>query len=293
MHYQKIINQTVDFITKNLSSPLSSKMLAQRAGFSTYQFCKIFLFYVGMPIMEYIRRARLARAAYDICAGKRIIDVALEYGFESHSGFSKAFKKVYSYSPEKYRQRVGSHRPPAPNPLVNLEKNKTSDPPTVTITEREGFYIAGVIIRTSPHLSGASSMPAVWNSVDLLEAENKLYAQARPTEHGEYYLSFPVKDETFRYVAGVRIDSVENIDNRLYIDFVEGGLYAIFSLAPVFGTADDFALSITDAWRYIYEEWLPGSDYQLDQSRLDFEFYDERCHGNGPYSMSIYVPIIK
>ena len=293
MDYKNIINETTEFITKNLLETLSSEMLAQRAGFSTYHFSKLFSFYEGMPIMEYVRRARLARAAHDICAGRRIIDVALEYGFESHSGFSKAFKRVYSYSPEEYRQRVGTHRPPAPNPLVNTEKIQGESAPTVRITEREGFYIAGIILRTSPELSGASSMPAVWNSIDLSEIENRIYADAMPKEHGEYYLSFPVKGETFRYVAGVRISAVEDVDDGLYLDFVEGGLYAVFSLAPVFGSPDEFARSVSGAWKYIYESWLPTSEYRLDQTRLDYEFYDERCHGTGPYSMDIYVPITK
>ena len=92
MDCAKIIQETQDYIAQNLFEPLSAEALAGRVGFSHYYFCKLFSFYTGMPVMEYIRRARLAHAAHEICAGKRILDVAVECGFESHGGFSKAFK---------------------------------------------------------------------------------------------------------------------------------------------------------------------------------------------------------
>ena len=293
MDCAKIIQATQDYIAQNLSEPLSAQDLAGRVGFSHYYFCKLFSFYTGMPVMEYIRRMRLAHAANEICAGKRILDVALECGFESHGGFSKAFKKIYSYSPEEYRRRVGNHRPPAPNPLKNAEKDCATVMPRATIVERTGFYIAGIILRTSPDMRSVSSTPAVWSNTDLLEQENKIYAAARPKEHGEYYISFPVAKETFRLVAAVKIADPEEVESSLYVDYIEGGLYAVFSLPPVFGNSDAFASSVTRAWHYIYEEWLPASDYVIDQARLDYEFYDERCHGDGPYSMDIYIPISK
>ena len=184
MDCAKIIQETQDYIAQNLFEPLSAEALAGRVGFSHYYFCKLFSFYTGMPVMEYIRRARLAHAAHEICAGKRILDVAVECGFESHGGFSKAFKKVYSYSPEEYRRRVGNHRPPAPNPLKNAEKDSAAVTPTANIVEKSAFYIAGVILRTSPDMRSVSFTPAIWSSTDLLEKENKIYATAMPKEHG-------------------------------------------------------------------------------------------------------------
>ena len=293
MSCRDIIIDATEYISDNLTSDLSIESLAKRAGYSTYHFSKLFSFYVGMPVMEYVRRTRLFRAASDICAGRKIIDVAMDYGFESHSGFSKAFKKIYAYSPEEYRKRASTHRPPAPNPLKDIEKKMHGFIPKCEIVEKEGFYIAGVILRTSPDLRGAHDAPAVWYSLDLKETENRIYAKAMPKEHGEYYISFPVREETFRLVSAVRINSPEDIEEGLYVDWVEGGLYAVFSLSPVFGDRDEFAEAITFAWKYIYEVWMRDSEYSIDQERLDYEFYDERCHGDGPYSMDICIPIIK
>ena len=48
---------------------------------------------------------------------------------------------------------------------------------------------------------------------------------------------------------------------------------------------------IKATWKYIFEEWFKESGYSYDESKLDFEFYDERCHGRVDTVMEIYVPI--
>lgn len=41
--------------------------------------------------------------------GGRIIDIALDYGFETHNGFSKAFKKEFGFSPKQYVKCMGNY----------------------------------------------------------------------------------------------------------------------------------------------------------------------------------------
>ena len=283
----QIIQTSADYIDTHLKDPLSVDALADMAGFSPYYFCRLFSLYMEMPVMEYVRRRRLTKAATEICAGRRILDVAMDYGFESHNGFSKAFRKVYGYSPDEYRRRVSPHRPIAPNPLAE-QKMEYSIQPAVRIEERKGFYIAGMVIRTSPEISSIAQQPAIWQNIWLPEKENKIYATARPKAHGEYYISFPVQADLFRLVTCVKIDDPEEQGAGLYVDWVPPGLYGIFTSPP---TERDFAETVINTWRYIFERWLPESGYELAPKGLDYEFYDERCHG-APYSMDICIPLI-
>ncbi|WP_440962379.1 GyrI-like domain-containing protein [Paenibacillus nitricinens] len=43
----------------------------------------------------------------------------------------------------------------------------------------------------------------------------------------------------------------------------------------------------------MFEEWFKDSGYDYDDSKLDFEFYDERCHSRPDTVMEIYVPVKK
>ena len=286
MDSREIIKASAAYIDAHLKEPLCVELLASMAGFSPYYYCRLFSLYLEMPVMEYVRRRRLAYAAGEICGGKRILDVAMDYGFESHNGFTKAFRKIYGYAPDEYRRRVSPHRPIAPNPLAG-QKN-LSVYPKVRVEQRAGFYIAGMVIRTSPEITSIARQPAVWQNNWLSEKENKVYAMARPREHGEYYISFPVETGLFRLVTCVKVDDPEAVEDGLYVDWVPPGLYGIFSTPP---TEERFAEMVMDTWRYIFEVWLPNSDCALNPQGLDYEFYDERCHG-APYSMDICIPLI-
>lgn len=283
----QIIRASAAYIDAHLKESLSVETLAAQAGFSPYYYCRLFSLYMDTPVMEYVRRRRLVYAAKDICGGKRILDVAMDYGFASHNGFSKAFRKVYGYSPDEYRRRVAPHRPIAPNPLTG-QIGELSVEPCVRVEKREGFYIAGMALQTSDTVSSIAQQPALWNRMWLAEHDNKIYALARPKQHGEYYYSIPEERGLFRLMTGVKVENPEAVDDGLYVDWVPPGLYGVFSPPP---TQSDLAQAVVETWRYIFEVWLPTSGYMPDTKGLDYEFYDERCHG-APYSMDICIPLI-
>ena len=287
MDTREIIQTSAAYIDGHLKDPLSAESLAAMAGFSPYYFCRLFSLYMDMPVMEYVRHRRLAYAAKEICEGKRILDAAMDYGFESHNGFTKAFRKVYGYSPDEYRRRVSPHRPIAPNPLRE-HKGGFSVRPEVRIEQRHGFYVAGMVLQTSDTVSSIAQQPALWNRMWLAEQDNKIYAMARPRQHGEYYFSVPTENHLFRLMTGVKVEEPGAVDDGLWVDRVPGGLYGVFSTPP---TEGDLAQAVVDTWHYIFEVWLPNSEYALNPQGLDYEFYDERCHG-APYSMDICIPLL-
>lgn len=82
--------------------------LANIAHYSPDHFRRIFMEQMGIPIKQYMTRRKLEYARYDIFQGRRILDVALEYGFETHAGFTKTFKKVFGYPPSLYRLHGGA-----------------------------------------------------------------------------------------------------------------------------------------------------------------------------------------
>ena len=50
----------------------------------------------------YIMQRRLDHALVEIAAGRKGIDVVLEYGFNTYAGFYKAFVRMYGCSPTRY-----------------------------------------------------------------------------------------------------------------------------------------------------------------------------------------------
>lgn len=97
------MNRIIQYIEEHLEEPLTVKQLADIAGYSEYHFVRVFKNHTTQTVKEYICRRRLFRACDDIFAGERLIDVAIKYGWSSHSAFSKSFHREFGFSPSLLR----------------------------------------------------------------------------------------------------------------------------------------------------------------------------------------------
>lgn len=113
-----ILQKTINYIEENLKIELDYEELAEIAGYSTCHFLHVFSHVVGMPLSAYITRRRVKYAIYDIYMGEKLIETALLYGFDTHAGFFKAFKREYGCSPSKYI-KTSTVKKPVP---VNLRQ---------------------------------------------------------------------------------------------------------------------------------------------------------------------------
>ena len=91
------------YIDAHLEDSLNIEILAGEAGYSKYHFARMFKEASGIPAVEYIRQRRFIRASEEILHGSRIIDAAIVCGYQTHSGFCKAFKREFGFPPELLR----------------------------------------------------------------------------------------------------------------------------------------------------------------------------------------------
>ncbi len=94
------------YIHDNIKQPLNVDDVAQKFYYSKWYFCKKFKLYTGRTFVEYVRHYRLNMAAVSLLLNEKVIDVAMEYGYETVSGFNKAFLKEYGCTPMEYRKQV-------------------------------------------------------------------------------------------------------------------------------------------------------------------------------------------
>lgn len=114
MHYSDVIKSALTYIEQNLKADITAEELAQMAGYSTYHYYRLFSAVTGSSIAAYILKRRLDHALAEIAEGRKAIDVVLEYGFDTYSGFYKAFVKMYGCSPRKYLNLYPGHKPTKP-----------------------------------------------------------------------------------------------------------------------------------------------------------------------------------
>lgn len=96
---KEIITESLVYIEKNLKQKISIEEIADYVGYSKFYFSRMFKQEMNISIMEYVKERKVICALESILQGNKILDVAIEYGWESHSGFIKAFKSYYGFSP--------------------------------------------------------------------------------------------------------------------------------------------------------------------------------------------------
>lgn len=97
------IQKIVDYIETHIHEDITAEECAQRAGYSKYHFHRIFTTCVGMPVMTYVRKRKLTYAMRDVSKGRRLIDIAYDYGYSSERSFSRAFIQEFLSSPSQFR----------------------------------------------------------------------------------------------------------------------------------------------------------------------------------------------
>ena len=103
------VTRIVRAIDRDPAADLNLAALAAMARLSVFHFLRTFEAVTGVTPHQYILRARLREAAMRLAAEPlRVIDIALDCGFNDVSNFSRAFRAEVGVSPRAYCQKTGT-----------------------------------------------------------------------------------------------------------------------------------------------------------------------------------------
>ena len=124
------IKRLLDYIEQNIKEEITLVDLAEIVHYSPRQIYYMIKEATGMPVMSYIRHKRLQKAAEEIAKGRKLFDVAVEYGFETQAGFYKAFLLQIGCSPKEHQYHEQLHYAQKNYPSIELmskEENMMDD----------------------------------------------------------------------------------------------------------------------------------------------------------------------
>ncbi len=153
-----------------------------------------------------------------------------------------------------------------------------------TIISKESFRIIGVELKTTTH-DGKNlvEIPQFWEKV----IEEGQIAKIPDKKFQDTVLGICMDFESsgsFSYIIGSEVNGTENTPADMVCRTIPAGKYAVFT------ARGKMPFSIQETFKYVYQEWLPNSEYRRANS-ADFELYDERCHDAENAEVDIYVPI--
>lgn len=109
--YIERINRILTYIDENLDNDLSLEKVAAIGFYSPFHLHRLFKAITNETLNGYITRKRLEKTAALLLHNKALTvgELSLQFGFNSNSSFTRAFKKFYGLSPSDFRRQSPSH----------------------------------------------------------------------------------------------------------------------------------------------------------------------------------------
>lgn len=100
------IRQIKLYIENNYAENISIDNLTRIAHLSRFHLIRVFRDSVGIPPHTYLRQVRIQKAKELLSLGKPIADVAAATGFADQSHLTRAFKRLWGFTPGQYSNNV-------------------------------------------------------------------------------------------------------------------------------------------------------------------------------------------
>ncbi len=282
-----LLNNTIEYIERNLDSELNIDDISKVACSSRYHFQRVFYALTGFTVTQYIKNRRLTLAAEElVTTEKRVLDIALKYGYESPEAFTKAFKRLQGISPSALKKLNGKIKA---FPKISFEISMKGECEIIyRIVEKEGFKVFGAeFVTTVVNDAAYEEIPRFINKIfenGTHDRINELLENPKGTLLNGFHYGFK-EDGTRKYIMGAELLEVDISDEFTILE-VPKLTWAVFE-----GNGDiPNNLIIQDIWRRIYSEWFPSSRFeQVEGPCIEKNFWNDKKQSE--YRCEVWIPV--
>ncbi|MFG6378637.1 MAG: AraC family transcriptional regulator [Lachnospiraceae bacterium] len=292
MNNLQLIESALCYIDEHLNENITFERLAEIFGYSPFHFHKIFSSVTSQTITDYLRKRRLMYAHMDLCeTEKTITEICYENGFGSIQSFNRIFKTTYGMLPSDVRkEKIKIDYKSIQTIIEGYTKRVPFKGEYIMeprFVEKDEFVLVGSRKYTG---NGFQVIGEAWE--ELKSNWHKIKRTNPNTMYGfeDYSEDFQKEPLQFYYMAAVEAESNTDIPDGMCMKRIPKAYYAVFTV-----NGNNANGEIGKAFRYIYDVWLPSSEYYLSHEVCaDFEYYDERwdCQSSSA-QMDLYIPVHK
>ena len=269
MQAWEAIQKTLDYMEEHYEEELTIEQLSTIAHLSRFYYQRLFYRLTGYTVSEYLRSVRLKMAAGLLKADSgKIMDIAMQCGFSSHSTLTRAFRQCYGMSPAEYRASSDIHLDHVIKPELRMQYTLVyegvpliCDDMVLEIQRRvqkEPLWFSGY---TKEDESAKIAQPkentlvALW---DRLEQDDVL--QHAALDEGNDILMPSQTPGAFTYMAAVH--TAEPVKGYTAFE-MPVGTYAVCEYEAE-SFEDLVQKALYKASAYLFEVWLPRHGYACD-----------------------------
>jgi len=288
VNYLKQIQKGIDYIEANLDMEISVAQVAKQAGISQWHFQRIFSALSNETLKTYIRSRRLAISLDKLLTtNNRIIDIALSAGYKTQESFTRAFKKSFDLTPNKYRKlgdkslflkkiQFDSEY------LQHINHNISLNPEIITQRKMRLVGLKTCFYSVDSEKNNiAEKLPPLW--ADFLQRVNDIENIVEGSAYGVVQQTNS-KTDHLEYFAVIEISALGYFPDDMICIEIPSSCYAKF-------THKGNVNSLNNTVNYIYSNWLIQSGKRHTYA-ADLEIYDANYIPNSDKSVMYYaIPI--
>ena len=287
MELIQTIQSAIDYMEAHIAEPVTYAGVAKSLYLSGFHFHRMFSMVTGMTPAEYMRRRRLSLAGEALsAAGGKVLDVALQYGYDSPESFTKAFTRFHGITPIAARRSGAVLR--QFNRLSVKILVEGGESMQYRIEKRDSFSLLAAV-RSLPNAAAGDSDNHEIHDFWMECGENGTISALKRRAAGGALCgvceSVSSDRPDFRYGIAVPYHDAAPVPAGFERWTIEAGTWAVFQCI---GRDEDNIIGET--WGKIFREFLPQSGYEM-LDRADLEVFGDGL-GEGVFC-EIWIPVHK
>jgi len=266
----KHIKIVLEIIESDLAEVPSLESISQKLGISRYFLSRKFKESTGESFSEYVKRRKGAEAAKSMqLTNRRILDIAIDYGYSSQESFHRSFKSLFKETPKLaqfHHSMLFKRSAIELKPSLDIEWEKKSIGPVKLKALGKKFS---------------------YNEFDEIEKFWKDFNEKHPEIKGDTYgLSLPLiendEPESFYYL--IAFDHSYEVHGAITIEIPKTE-YIVFTHV---GQSSE----LLNTFNYIWGKWL-YENKEITVKGMDFEYYPEEYDPmNSSGRCYVFLPIV-
>lgn len=285
---REIIDHTLNYIEENIYEKICLDSIASCTGLSKYYLHRIFKAYTGQTVISYAQSRKLSLSINDLVyTNKRIIDIALDYGFEYEQSYIRAFTKKFGYTPLKTRNETV--------PLVITEKLNAND---MTVENNAIICKPSFVFMRRMHLVGVRHLLTKNSGVYANNLAKDFYYlkrnQINNIRNPHIYFGYTDlrqnEDGFFKYIPSIEVSSLHDIPKDMIGISIPPHKYISFKYIGLMNHNDLNYSHVGRLVSKICSTYILSSGYKLADS-YRFEYIDTKISKDNYCELNLYQPI--
>lgn len=291
MDWMTGIQRAIDYVEEHITETIDYEEAAKQAYSSSFHFQRIFGVLCGITLGEYIRSRRLSLAGSELAGSdKKVIDVALKYGYDTPESFSRAFTRFHGITPSQARS-CGTALKSFSRLSVKIILNG-GNIMDYRIETKDAFQLIMKKKRVSSKAELTST--EIGNFWGECTADGTIDALCKYIHKENIFKNCIVgasfgkdaADADFPYAIGAMYNGMPVEEKDFIVEEIPAHTYAVF---PCIGKMPE---SFQKLYHQVYTEFFPTSEYQ-PCGGTDFEAYPSQDVTAPDYTCEFWIAVEK